>query len=79
MGVPAGLQCIKNLECSGSGCCGGVNSIPGLVQWVKEFSIAAAAAQIQSLAQELPYAIGVAIKKKGMGSSRRGAVVNESD
>ena len=45
-------------------------SIPSLVQWVKRSGVAAAAvqvtavAQIQSLAQELSYAIGVAIEKK---------------
>ena len=45
------------------------DSIPSLVQWVKRFCVAAASAQvaavaqIQSLAQELPYALGVAIKK----------------
>ena len=44
--------------------------IPGLVQCVKGPSTAtsgaqvAAVAQIQSLAQELPHAVGVAIKKK---------------
>ena len=45
-------------------------SIPGLAQWVKGSGIAALAgeatsvAQIQSLAQELPYATGAAIKRK---------------
>ena len=37
--------------------------IPG-PQWVKGSDIAAAAAQIQSLAQKLPYAEDVAIKNK---------------
>ena len=37
---------------------------PSLAQWVKGPNIAAAAARIQSLAGELPYAVGVAIKKK---------------
>ena len=43
--------------------------IPGLVQWVKASGVAAAVAQIQSLAQELPYAVGAAIKttKKRLG------------
>ena len=47
-----------------------MGSIPGLSQWLKGSSIAsavaqvAAAAQIQSLAQKLPYAAGVAIKSK---------------
>ena len=39
----------------------------------------AAAALIRPLAQELPCAMGVGLKKKVFGSSRRGAVVNESD
>ena len=41
--------------------------IPSPAQWVKRSSIAAGVAQIQSLAQELPYApyaANVAIKKK---------------
>ena len=33
----------------------------GLQQWVKGFSIATAAAQIQSLAQEFSYIVGAAI------------------
>ena len=43
--------------------------IPGLAQWVKGSGIAVAVvwvtvvAQIQLLAQELPYAVGVAIKQ----------------
>ena len=49
-----------------------MGSIPGLAQWVKGSGIAtgaalaAAAAQIQSLAQELvfPYAMGEAIKQQ---------------
>ena len=41
-----------------------MGSIPGLVHWVKGFSVAIAAAQIQFPAWELSYAIGVAIKKK---------------
>ena len=45
-------------------------SLPCLVQWVKGSSLTvpvvwvAAVAWIQSLARELPYAAGVAIKKK---------------
>ena len=39
----------------------------------------AAAALIRHLAWELPYALGVALKNKAGGSSRHGAVVNESD
>ena len=38
--------------------------IPSLLPWVKGSSIAAAAAWIQSLTQELPCATGVATKKK---------------
>ena len=46
--------------------------IPGLVQWVKGFGLAiavievAAEAQIQSLAQELTYAMCSATKKKSI-------------
>ena len=36
--------------------------IPGPAQWVKGSGVATAAAGIQSLAEELPYAKGVAIK-----------------
>ena len=48
-----------------------MSNIPCPVQWVKGSSIAkavvwvTAVAQIQPLARELPYAVGVAIKKKG--------------
>ena len=42
--VPAVMQCTKESDCSSSGHCRGVGSIPGLVQWVKESGIAAAAA-----------------------------------
>ena len=38
--------------------------IPGPVWWVQGSGAAIAAAQIQSLAQELPHATGVAFKKK---------------
>ena len=41
-----------------------LGSIPGLAQWVKGSDIAAAAAWIQSLAREFPYAPVMAIKKK---------------
>ena len=37
-------------------------SIPDLAQCAKESSVATVAAQIQSLAQELPYAKGTAIE-----------------
>ena len=39
-----------------------MGSIPGLAQWVKGSGVAAAVAQLQSLAQELPYAADVSIK-----------------
>ena len=52
-------------NCPCWGRCRGVGSILSPKQWVKGSSIAtAAAAQIQFLAQELSYAMGVAIKKK---------------
>ena len=44
--------------------------IPRPVQWIKGFGVAAAVAQvtavaqIQCLAQELPYAVGAAIKRE---------------
>ena len=45
--------------------------VPGLVQWVKGSHIAAVVAWSLSLAQELPYALDVAIKeeKKREGNS----------
>ena len=43
---------------------GGTGSIPSPAQWVKGSSVASAAAWTQSLAGELPYAMGVALKKK---------------
>ena len=46
---------------TGLGRCGGTGSIPGPVQWVEGSTIAVAAAQIQSLARDLPYATGVTI------------------
>ena len=64
-------QWVKNpTACSSSGCCRGAGLIPGVAQWVKGFGVAAAVAQvtagaqIQSLAQELPYTMGAAIKLK---------------
>ena len=47
-------QWVRNPTAVVQGCCGGTGLIPDLAQWVKELGIAAAAAQIQSLAQELP-------------------------
>ena len=45
-----------------------VGSIPGLTQWIKGPALPQAAVQVTDaaliLAQELPYATGVAIKKK---------------
>ena len=48
-----------------------------LAQWVKGSGFVAAAAWIQSVAQELPYAVGAAIKKQKTtkkGSSHHGTV-----
>ena len=70
MGVPALAQWVKKSDCSGSGWCRGAGSIPHPTQWVKGSGIAeavsyvTAAAQIQSLAWELPCALSVAIKTK---------------
>ena len=58
----------KESECSGSGSCRGAGSTPGPAQWVQGSSIAAAvvqvaaAAQIQFLSWDLPYATNVTIK-----------------
>ena len=41
-----------------------VGSIPSPAQWVKRSGVAAAVAQIQSLAMELPYAVVWPLKKK---------------
>ena len=49
-------QRVKNLT--------GEARVTSLVQWVKGSQVAAAAARIQSLAWELPYAVDVAIKFK---------------
>ena len=51
-------------DCSGWDCCRGTGSIPSPAKWVQGSSVAAATAQIQSLAQKLPYARGAAIKTK---------------
>ena len=54
-----------------------MGSIPGPVKWVKGSGVAeavaevTAVAQIQSLAQELPYAVGMTIKKKGVVETGR--------
>ena len=53
----------KKSNCSGLGCFGGGDSIPSPVQWVKGLGLVAPAAQIKSLAWELSYAMGVAIKQ----------------
>jgi len=41
-----------------------MDSVPGRVQCVKAYTTAAAAAQIESLARDFPYAMGGAIFKK---------------
>ena len=41
-----------------------VQSLPCPLQWVKGSGVAPAVAQIQSLAQEFPYAVGMVIKTK---------------
>ena len=61
--------CLSGLRTQHS-VCEDVGSIPGLSQWVKDLVLLwlwhrlAAAARIRPLAQELPYAPGVAIKRK---------------
>ena len=57
-----------------------MGSIPGLAQWVKDLALLwlwrrlAAAAMIQPLARELPYATGVAVKRKQTNKQK-----NETD
>ena len=53
----------KESDCS-SVCGGGSSSVHGLVQWVNESSVGASAARIRSSAREVPYAVGMALKKK---------------
>ena len=59
-------QCVKNL----TSICEVMGLIPGLTQWVKDLALLwrwyrpAAAAPIRSLAWELSYATGAALKKK---------------
>ena len=47
-----------------SGHCGGVGSISSLVQRAKGSDAATIVAQTQSLDRELPYAMGISIKRK---------------
>ena len=42
---------------------GGPGSIPGPAKWVAGSGVVAAAAQIQSLAWELPYVVGMGTRK----------------
>ena len=64
LSVAAVVQWVKILAVVAGGRCGGESSIPSPAQWVKGSGITASAAWIQSLAWELPYAMGVAIKRK---------------
>ena len=57
-------QGVRKSDCSGSGHCGGMCSIPSQVQWDKGSGIVAAMAWTQSLAWETPYTTGMVIKKK---------------
>ena len=57
-------QRVKNLT--------GEARVTSLVQWVKGSQVAAAAARIQSLAWELPYAVDVAIKLKRKEGRKEG-------
>ena len=65
------VQQVKNLTAGALGCCGGAGLIPSPGQKVKESGIAAGVARIQSLAQEFPYAVGVAVKMKIKGKERK--------
>ena len=68
--VPTVVQSVKNLTKEAWVTAEDTGSIPSPSQWVKGSSIATAVAQvtaatqIQSPAQELPYAVGAAIKIK---------------
>ena len=68
MGVPAVAQWVKNLTAVAWVAAEAAGSIPGPAQWVKRSGIdvavaqATAEARAQSLARELPYASGMAIK-----------------
>ena len=72
IGVPAVAQRVKWL-----GSLWRFTFNPGLVQWVKGHGAAAAAtqvpavAQMQSLAGDLPHAMGAAIKKKSYDKPQR--------
>ena len=46
------------------GPCRGMSLVTGSVQWVKGLGIVTAVTGIQSLAWEISYTVGVAIKKK---------------
>ena len=53
-----------------------------MAQWVRDLISAApvaVGARVQSLAQEPPYAVGVAMKKMTTRSSLRGSAVKELD
>ena len=54
-----------------------VPRVPTVVQWIKNLTAAAqvtAEARVQSLAQELPYALGAAFKKKKFLSMAEGVI-----
>ena len=53
-----------------------MGSIPSPAQRVKGYIVAAAAAQIQSLAGAFPYATGAAIRKKKCGAGK--AIINKT-
>lgn len=64
IGVPTVAQCVKNPPEQQLRSLGRCRFTLGLVQWIKGSHVATAVAHIQSLAQELLYAVGAAIKKK---------------
>ena len=69
-GVPTVVQRVKNPTAAAQVSCGGEGSIPGPMQCIKVSGVTtavmqvASVSQIQSLAQELPYAAGTAMEKK---------------
>ena len=58
------IKCVKNPTAAGWVAADAKVRIPSLAQWVKESGSATGATQIASVAQELPYTMGAAIKEK---------------
>ena len=63
MGVLAVVHWVKN-EAAAARVAGKHGFYPGLVQWFKDLTWPQLQLRFQFLAQELPYAVGVAIRKE---------------